>query len=114
MILWHICKEKWEWKDYDLYGHYHMGKLACPGDTLQKIIEAVKVSFDNGNKNVYNFNSVKDRQQALSDLEFYQGETDGIWGPASKGALIKFQISAKLAPDGIWSFQTESEINKIL
>ena len=31
LILWHVCRNVWEWDDNDLYGHYLFGKPACPG-----------------------------------------------------------------------------------
>jgi len=42
MILWQACKDLWGWSDKDLYGHYHFGKKACPGNTLKTIIESVR------------------------------------------------------------------------
>ena len=114
MILWHICKGLWSWNEGDLYGHYHFGKPACPGDTLKVLIDAVRLNMSTEHSNTYDFTTVKDRQQALADLGYYNGTADGIWGPVSKGALITFQRSAGLVADGIWGPRTEAALGKRL
>lgn len=42
LILWDYCKNLWGWKSDQLYGHYHFGKPACPGKTLQCLIESLR------------------------------------------------------------------------
>ena len=108
MTLWHTCRDLWGWNDDDLYGHYHFGKPACPGDTLQAVIEAVRLNVQ---REEYDFTDVRGRQKALKELGFYAGKVDGAWGPASRGALIGFQKKHKLAADGIWGPKTESAIS---
>ncbi len=114
LTLWQVAKELWGWEENDLYGHYHMGKPACPGDTLQKVIDSIRVNYTEEKPTTYNFSLVKDRQQALIDLGFLKGNADGIWGPMSKGALIKCQSKLGLVADGVWGPKTASAINKSL
>ena len=42
LLLWDFCKRTWGWGDRAIYGHYHFGKPACPGNTLKTIIEAIR------------------------------------------------------------------------
>ncbi|MDH5381570.1 MAG: N-acetylmuramoyl-L-alanine amidase [Cyclobacteriaceae bacterium] len=111
MVLWQVCKTEWDWDSDDLYGHYHFGKPACPGDTLQVMIDAIR---SNREKLVYDFSTVTGRQQALKDLGYYAMEVDGKWGPGSKGALVRFQTEHHLEPDGIWGPNTEAAMWKAL
>ena len=111
MLLWNACKGVWKWEDDDLYGHYHFGKPACLGSTLQSVIEAVRAS---AKKAEYDLTTVKGRQEALKSLAYYTGIVDGLWGPSSKGALISFQSDFNLTADGIWGGITEVEIIKAL
>ena len=104
LTLWHVCREEWGWNENDLYGHYHFGKPACPGDTIQTIIDSVRANVQ---KPQYDFGTVEGKQQALKDLGFYAGAVDGSWGPQSRGALIRFQEKHGLVPDGIWGPKTE-------
>lgn len=107
LLLWRLCKEQWRWRTDDLYGHFHFGKPACPGSTLQAIIEAVRA---NSEKPKWHLGTAAGRQRALKDIGFYSGEVDGVWGPMSRGALIRFQESKGLVPDGIWGPRTEAAI----
>jgi len=111
LILWKICQEVWKWKAGDLYGHFLFGKPACPGDTLQTVIQAVR---HNAPKPRKKFNTVKSRQEALKDLGFYEGKVDGIWGPGSRTALIAFQKAQGLAADGLWGPNSESALRDAL
>ncbi len=107
LTLWHVCREEWGWKENDLYGHYHFGKPACPGDTVQTLIDSVRANVQTPE---YNFGTVEGRQQALKDLGFYAGAVDGSWGPQSRGALILFQEKHGLAADGLWGAETERAV----
>jgi hypothetical protein len=109
--LWTACKESWGWNDDDLYGHYHFGKPACPGNTLQANIEAIRFHTE---KIVFDLDTVRGRQEALKALGYYADAPDGIWGPVSKGALVRFQSKKKLVADGIWGLKTEAAIIKAL
>lgn len=107
LMLWHVCKGEWDWDCDDLYGHFLFGKAACPGDTLQTMIEAIRVNTE---KPVYDFSSVQGRQQALKALGYYTKAVDGDWGPGSKAALIRFQSEKNLVADGIWGNKSEAVI----
>lgn len=111
MLLWNCCKEIWEWNDDDLFGHYHFGKPACPGNTLKAVIEATRAGSA---KPSYDFNTVLGRQEALIALGFYKETADGVWGPASKGALTRFQAKNGLVADGVWGPNTEAAVVKAL
>ena len=111
LVLWHTCKGAWEWSTDDLYGHFQFGKPACPGDTLQNIVEAVRVNVE---QPAYDFSSVQGRQQALKDLGLYTSSIDGLWGPGSRSALIRFQSKHKLAVDGLWGPKTEAAVVRAL
>lgn len=45
-------------------------------------------------------------QQKLSSLGFYNGAIDGVYGTKTKNAVIEFQKSCGLTPDGIAGSQT--------
>ena len=105
LLLWRTCAALWGWSGEDLYGHYHFGKPACPGNTLQGVIECMRTNVAKPKRD---FSSVKGRQKALKDLGFYNGRVDGIWGPRSRGALIRFQLANQLAPDGVWKDDTSA------
>lgn len=107
LMLWQICKDHWGWQADHLYGHFQFGKAACPGSTLQSLIEAIRANSD---KPKPDLNTPEGRQQALKDLGFYAGAVDGIWGPESRGALIRFQESVGLVADGIWGPKTEAAV----
>jgi len=111
--LWSICKKLWNWNNGALYGHYHFGKPACPGDTLKKTIEAIRFNNKSDETNI-DLSNVKGRQEALKKLGFYKQNIDGIWGPYSKSCLIKFQAKHSLVPDGIWGPNTEKKIKETL
>ena len=111
LALWRICSERWGWNAEGLYGHYHFGKPACPGETLVAVIESVRANVEEPG---YDFGTVEARQQALKELGYYRGSVDGIWGPESRGALIRFQEEEALVPDGIWGPKTEATITGAL
>lgn len=111
LALWRICREGWDWSVADLYGHFQFGKPACPGQTLQTVVEAVRA---NEPKPAYDLSTVVGRQQALMDLGHYAGAVDGQWGPRSRGALIRFQEAYRLLPDGVWGPATEAAMQGAL
>jgi len=111
LLLWHACKNVWGWENDDLYGHFLFGKPSCPGHTLQTIIEAVRANIE---KPTYELSSVQGRQEALRALGYYTGAVDGLWGPMSKGALIRFQSAHGLTADGVWGPKTQAAIGRAL
>lgn len=136
ITLWKVLKAMFKWSDSALMGHSTFGKPACPGFTLQRIIDsnAVNTSLitdtedvssndeapiatdevdspeDNEYK-VFSLSTVLERQQALRVLGFYNGALDGIWGAKSSAAFMFFQNNAGLTVDGIWGPQSEKAIN---
>ena len=111
LLLWRASKEQWGWNEDDLFGHYHFGKPACPGTTLQTVIESIRANVQQPKNE---FNSVEGRQRALQALGFLEGPLDGIWGPDARGALTRFQEIAGLVADGIWGAKTEAAITNAL
>lgn len=57
---------------------------------------------------------IKQIQIALKKAGFYKGEIDGKVGPQTRRAIIAFQKSQKLKPDGIVGSKTWEELNKYL
>ncbi len=115
LALWSACKEEWGWNEDCLYGHFHFGKPACPGDSLKSVILAVRANkAPEKKKKQLKFDSVKARQTALKELGFYKGKIDGDWGPGSKGSLAAFQAKSGLVADGIWGPLTEATVRKKL
>ncbi len=53
-------------------------------------------------------------QEGLKKLNFYSGAVDGIFGVATKDAVIKFQRSQGLVADGIVGAKTWSKLNEML
>lgn len=51
-------------------------------------------------------------QQRLKNLGFYSGAIDGIFGSATKAAVIKFQQNNAVIVDGIVGLETESAIQR--
>jgi hypothetical protein len=50
-------------------------------------------------------------QGRLTDLGFYIGQKDGVWGMASRGALRDFKVSNALLSDDRWDADTERSLN---
>lgn len=111
LTLWRACRDLWGWDDGSLYGHYHFGKPACPGFTLQGVIDAVR---SHAPRQRFDLGSTRGRQEALKALGFYTGAIDGDWGPKSKGALIAFQTAHELVPDGVWGPRSEAAVRSAL
>jgi hypothetical protein len=99
--LWERCKEIWGWTNEGIYGHFDFGKPACPGYKLMELIEEIRP---------VRFSSVVEKQDALRILGFYKGTVDGIWGIECKAALVEFQKSAGLIPDGVWGKKTSAAV----
>lgn len=91
--LWDLCKDFWGWSGAGLFGHYHLGKPACPGNELMEYIESQRP---------ISFATAIEKQRALLKLGHYREKLDNIWGPKSKAALVEFQRAMGLSPDGVW------------
>ena len=53
-------------------------------------------------------------QEGLKSLNFYSGIVDGIFGPQTNAAVINFQKSQQLIPDGIVGEKTWTKLNAAL
>jgi len=56
--------------------------------------------------------TVRKLQDLLAYLDFYGGAMDGLWGPETQGALLRFQQRAALRADGIPGPETEAALKK--
>lgn len=99
--LWEELALIFNWTNDGLYGHYHFGKPSCPGDVLAKFISDIRP---------VGFSSTIERQKALQTIGYYKDNVDGVWGPASKAALVEFQRAAGLVPDGAWGDKTTEAV----
>jgi hypothetical protein len=100
---WEHLKDIWGWTNDCIYGHYHFGKAACPGNDLMDFIDSIRPM---------RFTSAVERQKALQKLGYYKSGVDGKWGPASKAALVEFQEASGLIADGIWSDKTSVAVRE--
>ncbi len=57
---------------------------------------------------------IKQIQVALKKAGFYRGEIDSKIGPKTKKAIIDFQRSKRLKPDGVVGLKTWEELSKYL
>jgi len=104
IIIWRVLKKMFNFQNNDLYGHYHFGKPACPGDSIKNLIESIRSKVDNK----VGFNT-RQKQYYLNALGFVCA-VDGIWGKNSKKAVKDFQISNGITADGIWGKNTNAAI----
>jgi peptidoglycan hydrolase-like protein with peptidoglycan-binding domain len=49
-------------------------------------------------------------QQRLSDLRYFSGIVDGMWGPRSRTALRDFKMANGLGKDDVWDQRTEAAL----
>lgn len=95
--LWNHLEGIWGWGGDAIHGHFDFGKPACPGYVLMDLVKRLRPT---------RFGSVIEKQRLLAKVGFYNGSMDGVWGPASKLALVKFQKSYGLVQDGVWGQKT--------
>lgn len=57
---------------------------------------------------------IKQIQITLKKAGFYQGEIDAKIGPKTKKAIIDFQRSKRLKPDGVVGLKTWEELKRYL
>ncbi|WP_421765157.1 N-acetylmuramoyl-L-alanine amidase [Ekhidna sp.] len=92
----------------DVYGHYHFGKPACPGHTLQKYVEKKRENLAEVDTKVTK--SVKEVQKRLNQLGLGAGAEDGIHGIKTLAAIRRFQAAEGLQVDGIVGPKTWSRL----
>ena len=61
-----------------------------------------------------NGSQVKELQRALAQLGYKPGTVDGIFGPDTEAAVMRFQTAAKLAADGVVGPLTLAALGKAL
>ncbi|MBU1082772.1 MAG: peptidoglycan-binding domain-containing protein [Spirochaetes bacterium] len=88
----------------DVWGHYHFGKAACPGSTLQAVIEAARWHDPDTGHDALEW------QVALNAKGYDDSAPDGIWGPKSRSALVRFQAAHDLPVTGDRDERTEREL----
>mgnify|MGYP001200430343 CR=1 FL=1 len=91
-----------------LWGHKQFGKLNCPGNSLQAVVDAARNHLKNETHTTPGEVTDTEWQQGLVNLGYDLGKwgpnkdgVDGDWGAGSKRALVQFQRDEKLTPDGI-------------
>jgi hypothetical protein len=116
---------------HGLFGHFDLGKPACPGDWLEQWVryqrgEPVKNPLrwetePPADDYAPRFATIAERQRALVTLGFDIGTfgrgqdgVDGVWGEASKGALLAFQDATGLVVNGRWGPRTEEAVGLAL
>lgn len=57
---------------------------------------------------------IRNLQHDLKTLHFYSGPVTGVETPATKNAIIHFQLAAHLKPDGLWGAKSQLALDKLL
>jgi peptidoglycan hydrolase-like protein with peptidoglycan-binding domain len=57
---------------------------------------------------------VRNLQRDLRTLHLYSGPVTGVFTPATKAAVIRFQKTAHLVPDGEWGAKSQAALDKRL
>jgi hypothetical protein len=101
----------WEWlrdllglTQMDLFGHYHFGKPACPGDVLGGLVETIR----SDGLQEYLPATHQDWQFGLKTLGYDLGNfgpmndgVDGDWGGLSQKALVNFQRDCQMTATAV-------------
>jgi len=92
----------------ELYGHYHFGKRACPGTTIENWIDNYR---DEKFRSKAITPGIRELQEKLKNRGYAPGPVDGIFGIRTAAALRKFQKENHIIPDGIPGNETWSLLN---
>jgi peptidoglycan hydrolase-like protein with peptidoglycan-binding domain len=57
---------------------------------------------------------VRNLQRDLGRLRFYSGPISGVYTPATRAAVIRFQKAKHLVPDGEWGVKSQAALDKAL
>ena len=57
---------------------------------------------------------IRNLQRDLTKLHFYAGPVTGVYTPATRAAVIRFQKAAHLVPDGLWGPKSQAALDKML
>jgi peptidoglycan hydrolase-like protein with peptidoglycan-binding domain len=57
---------------------------------------------------------VRNLQHDLRRLRFYSGPISGVYTPATRAAVIRFQKAKHLVPDGEWGVKSQAALDKAL
>ena len=105
----HLC-QKLDLQPGDVYGHYHFGKPACPGQTVQNLIEGFR---DKVLQQKEVAKTTREIQKRLAAQGFDPGPVDGIHGIKTAAAIRRFQKSSGLTVDGIVGPNTWAALLKV-
>jgi N-acetyl-anhydromuramyl-L-alanine amidase AmpD len=94
----------------DVYGHYHFGKPACPGEAASGWIEGFRNRMGDQLSNSVSITKTEELQEKLNKLGYDCGKVDGIIGPKTTLAIKNFQRDFQLIVDGIPGPQTRRRL----
>ena len=57
---------------------------------------------------------VRNLQRDLGKLHFYSGPITGVYTPATRNSVTRFQKAAHLVPDGLWGPKSQAALDKML
>lgn len=93
----------------DVYGHHDFGKVACPGDAIGHVLDALNAT----DPRVIHHKAAE-WQKALVQLGFEPGPIDGAWGMRSREALEHFQGAHELPLTGHRDPQTAARLFSLI
>lgn len=97
---------KYHLTNQEVYGHYHFGKRACPGDDVGQWIENYRNDLSQHPEIKTIPRTFEEIQKRLNHLGYDCGAVDGIPGPRTSAAIRAFQSEYDLLVDGVVGPQT--------
>ena len=102
----------------DLHAQPHEANITLNKEGLSSVKEDTAKKTEFHSEFTWHRLTTKDRirqiQAALKKAGFYKGEVDGKSGPKTRRAIITFQRSKRLKPDGVVGSKTWEELSKYL